>query len=39
VIVSFAVGMLLQGLIAPQDTDWQKATEQSMKILMKGLAK
>jgi AcrR family transcriptional regulator len=39
VIVSFAVGMLLQGLIAPQDTDWQKAAEQSMKILMKGLAK
>jgi hypothetical protein len=39
VIVSFAVGMLLQGLIAPQDTDWQKTTEQSMKILMKGLAK
>jgi len=39
VIVSFAVGMLLQGLIAPQDTDWQKATEQSMKILMEGLAK
>ena len=39
VIVSFAVGMLLQGLIAPQDTDWQKTAEQSMKILMKGLAK
>jgi hypothetical protein len=39
VIVSFAVGLLLQGLIAPQDTDWQKAAEQSMKILMKGLAK
>jgi AcrR family transcriptional regulator len=39
VIVSFAVGMLLQGLIAPSDTDWQKAAEQSMKILMKGLAK
>jgi len=39
VIVSFAVGMLLQGLIAPQDTDWQKTAAQSMKILMKGLAK
>jgi AcrR family transcriptional regulator len=38
VIVSFAVGMLLQGLIAPRDTDWQKTAEQSMKILMKGLA-
>jgi hypothetical protein len=39
VIVSFAVGLLLQGLIAPRGTDWQKAAEQSMKILMKGLAK
>jgi AcrR family transcriptional regulator len=39
VIVSFAVGLLLQGLIAPSDTDWQKTAEQSMKILMKGLAK
>lgn len=39
VIVSFAVGMLLQGLIAPSDTDWQKTAQQSMKILMKGLAK
>jgi AcrR family transcriptional regulator len=39
VIVSFAVGLLLQGLLAPGDTDWQKTAEQSMKILMKGLAK
>jgi AcrR family transcriptional regulator len=39
VIVSFAVGLLLQGLIAPRGTDWQKTAEQSMKILMKGLAK
>ena len=39
VIVSFAVGLLLQGLIAPSDTDWQKTAEQSMKILMKGLEK
>jgi AcrR family transcriptional regulator len=39
VIVSFAVGLLLQGLLAPGDTDWQKTAEESMKILMKGLAK
>jgi AcrR family transcriptional regulator len=39
VIVSVAVGLLLQGLIAPENTDWQKTAEQSMKILMKGLAK
>jgi AcrR family transcriptional regulator len=38
VIVSFAVGMLLQGLIAPRETDWQKTAEQSMEIFMKGLA-
>jgi AcrR family transcriptional regulator len=39
VIVSFAVGLLLQGLLAPGDTDWQKTAEESIKILMKGLAK
>lgn len=39
VIVSFAVGLLLQGLLAPDNTDWQKTAEESIKILMKGLAK
>ena len=39
VIVSIAVGLLLQGLIAPDGTDWQKAAEESIKILMRGLAK
>jgi AcrR family transcriptional regulator len=39
VIVSLAVGMLLQGLLAPGNTDWQMTAEESIKILMKGLAK
>ena len=38
-IVSMAVGLLLQSLIAPGGTDWQKAAEESMEILMKGIAK
>lgn len=39
VIVSLAVGLLLQGLIAPDGTDWEKTAEESIKIIMKGLAK
>lgn len=39
VIVSLAVGLLLQGILDPQGADWQKAAEQSMQILMNGLAK
>jgi len=39
VIVSLAVGLLLQGILEPQGADWQKVAEQSMQILMNGLAK
>ena len=39
VIVSLAVGLLLQGILDPQGADWQKVAEHSMKILVKGLAK
>ncbi len=37
-IVSLAVGLFLQALLAPQGTDWQKIAQQSMEILIKGLA-
>ncbi|MBU4225609.1 MAG: TetR family transcriptional regulator C-terminal domain-containing protein [Chloroflexi bacterium] len=38
VILSLAVGLVLQGVLDPQGADWQKAAEESMKILMNGLA-
>ena len=39
VILSLAVGLFLQGVLDPQGADWQKVAEESMKILMNGLAK
>jgi AcrR family transcriptional regulator len=39
VILSLAVGLFLQGILDPQGADWQKVAEESMKILMNGLAK
>jgi AcrR family transcriptional regulator len=36
-IVSLAVGLLLQGLLAPDGTNWQKTAEQGMRVLLKGL--
>ena len=39
VIVSLAVGLLLQGVLDPHSADWDKTAEQSMQILMNGLAK
>jgi AcrR family transcriptional regulator len=36
-IVALAVGLLLEGLLAPQDTDWQKTSRVSMEILLNGL--
>ncbi len=38
-IVSLAVGLLLQGLLDPKGADWEKVARESMEILMKGLAK
>jgi AcrR family transcriptional regulator len=37
-ILSMAVGLLLQGVLDPKGADWQKIAEQSMQIMMNGLA-
>jgi AcrR family transcriptional regulator len=39
VIVSLAVGLVLQGVLDPHGTDWEKTGRESMRILMNGLAK
>jgi AcrR family transcriptional regulator len=39
VVLSLAVGLFLQGILDPQGADWPKVAEQSMHILMNGLAK
>jgi AcrR family transcriptional regulator len=39
VIVSLAVGLVLQGVLDPHSADWAKVAQQSMHILMNGLAK
>jgi AcrR family transcriptional regulator len=39
VIVSLAVGLVLQGVLDPHGADWEKTARESMQILMKGLAK
>lgn len=36
-IVALAVGMLLQGLLDPQEGDWSAITAESMQIVMNGL--
>ena len=38
VIVSLAVGLVLQGVLDPRGADWAKTARESMQILMKGLA-
>jgi len=38
-ILSMAVGLFLQGILDPLGADWQRAAEQSMRILMDGLRK
>jgi AcrR family transcriptional regulator len=38
-IVSLAVGLLLQGVLEPHGSDWEKTARESMQILMNGLAK
>lgn len=36
-ILSLAIGLLLQGLLDPQSTDWGQAARESLQILMTGL--
>ena len=36
-IVSLAVGLLLQGLLDPDGADWEQVTKQSMQYLIEGL--
>jgi len=38
-IVSMAVGLLLQGVLDPKGADWPKTAQESIRILMSGLAK
>ncbi len=39
VILSMAVGILLQALLEPEGADWEQTAAQGMEILMKGLAR
>jgi hypothetical protein len=38
-IVALAVGLLLQGLLDPQETDWAVTASQSMQILKVGIGR
>ncbi len=39
IILSMAVGLLLQALLEPEGADWEQTAAQGMEILMKGLAR
>ncbi len=39
VIVSMAVGLMLQGVLEPQSDKWTRVAKESMEVLMNGLAK
>jgi AcrR family transcriptional regulator len=38
VVFSLAVGLFLQGILDPRGADWQKVGEESMRIIMEGMA-
>jgi hypothetical protein len=38
-ILAVALGMLIQGLLDPQEADWDEVTKESMQILLGGLMK
>lgn len=37
ILVAFAVGLLMQGLLEPEGTDWTEVTDLGLEILMQGL--
>jgi len=39
VLVSFAVGLLMQSLFDPTATDWQREARQSLELLLNGIAR
>ncbi len=39
VVLSMAVGILLQALVEPEGADWERTAAQGMKILMRGLSR
>ncbi len=36
-IIGLAIGIILQGMLYPQDTDWKQEMQSSMNILLRGL--
>ncbi len=38
IVLSLAVGTLLQAVLEPEGADWEKTAQQGMRILMKGLS-
>lgn len=39
VVVSLAVGLVLQGMLEPKGADWGQVMEEGVKVLLRGLAK
>ena len=38
VVVALAVGLILQGLLEPEEADWGQVIQEGVKVLLKGLA-
>ena len=38
-VISMAVGLLIQGLLDPAGSDWEWTTEESIKIILSGMVK
>ena len=39
VMVSMAIGLLMQGLFDPQGADWEQETQASLQLLLQGIAR